>query len=165
MKNVALALKLLEAGADRNPKNNDGKTPLHIAAEMNNVALARKLLEAGADINPNDKGGNTPLIAAVEYCSQEIGLLLVRRGANLNAQEKHNGFTALHYAIINKLFDIFYELLDAGAFIGVRNNWGVRPIDLAPVHSAKMARAMDELVAKRVAKARSQSQPSGAGNE
>jgi ankyrin repeat protein len=48
---------LLERGADPNAKNDDGWTPLHIAAGEGHVEIVKLLLERGADpwIADNDK--------------------------------------------------------------------------------------------------------------
>ena len=52
---------LLEAGADVNTTNKEGKTPLHVAATWDKKLIAEILLEAGADVHFKDKEGKTPL--------------------------------------------------------------------------------------------------------
>mmetsp|Transcript_26171 Transcript_26171/g.61715 ORF Transcript_26171/g.61715 Transcript_26171/m.61715 type:complete len:132 (-) Transcript_26171:303-698(-) len=53
-----MARALLEAGANPNATTDDGRTPLHRAA---NVKMSRALLEAGANPNTADRRGRTPL--------------------------------------------------------------------------------------------------------
>ena len=50
---------LIDAGADVNAKNNDGKTPLHIIKKSETIA--QMLIDAGADVNAKNKKGYTPL--------------------------------------------------------------------------------------------------------
>lgn len=58
-------LLLSEPGINPNKKNDDGATPLAMAAEENDLAIARELLAAGADPNSRDNLGVTPLHHAV----------------------------------------------------------------------------------------------------
>jgi ankyrin repeat protein len=60
---VALeAVKLcLDHGADVRAFNDNGDTPLHIAAAANAEGLVRLLAEHGADLEAQDKSGRTPL--------------------------------------------------------------------------------------------------------
>ena len=41
-------------------KNNDGNTPLHIAADVNEIEVAKCLIEHGAQIDMKNKDGETP---------------------------------------------------------------------------------------------------------
>jgi ankyrin repeat protein len=51
---------LLLKGAFISGRDEDDKTPLHIAAEKNNILAAQLLLELDAKVNPKDKSGKTP---------------------------------------------------------------------------------------------------------
>ena len=71
--------KLLEIGADVNVVNNEGKTALIHAVEINNfnVRLITKLIESGADVNKKDDSGQTALLYALRKDNKEtIDLLL-----------------------------------------------------------------------------------------
>ena len=58
---VEVALLLFEAGAEIEPRSNDGWTPLHSAARWNNDAMASLLLSRGANVNSKTNGNLTPL--------------------------------------------------------------------------------------------------------
>ena len=64
--NVALVRRELTKGVDVNQKNDEGRTPLHLAAGIANKEIAELLIEKGANINSRDKRGLTPLDYAVE---------------------------------------------------------------------------------------------------
>ena len=59
--NVALVRRELSKGVDVNQKNDEGRTPLHLAAGIANKKIAELLIEKGANINSRDKRGFTPL--------------------------------------------------------------------------------------------------------
>src|SRR2546423_1284169 len=68
--------KQLRNGADANPRNRSGETPLLRAAyRKDGFLLAAQLLDAGADPNLADNDGNTPLIVS----ASDEKLNLVRR--------------------------------------------------------------------------------------
>jgi ankyrin repeat protein len=59
---------LLKAGADVNPHDKQGRTPLFRAAESGDVESLKALIDAGADVNAADQQGRTPLdIAEVHF--------------------------------------------------------------------------------------------------
>jgi ankyrin repeat protein len=69
-----LVRALLKAGAFVSGVDDDGKTPLHIAAELNAVPVATILLESGAKVMPRDKGGKTPL----DYAESAVMIRLLK---------------------------------------------------------------------------------------
>ena len=94
-------------GANPSPKNDAGKTPLHIAASKGKVSMVRDLISEKADPRVTDQDGRTPLHCAAfglpTMQNQEEGYLL---GAAL-------------------------RLLNAGADVSIKDNLGETPRDLA----------------------------------
>ena len=64
---------LVEAGADLEATDNEGKTPLHLAWNLS-YTMAELLLEKGANPNTADVQGNTPLHLSVLLC---VGSIIV----------------------------------------------------------------------------------------
>ena len=56
---------LLSAGANANPKDANGATPLHRAVRTRSAAAVRALLAGGADVHSKNRNGSTPLGLAV----------------------------------------------------------------------------------------------------
>ena len=73
-------------GADVNALNQQGKTPLHEAVEVNCVEVAKLLLDYGADLNAKtgDEGHNA-LYYAVMHGHIEMTKFLMDQGADLEA--------------------------------------------------------------------------------
>jgi hypothetical protein len=75
-----------ELGADVNQADNDGTTPLFIAAEVGSLDVVSCLVkELGADVNQADNDGNTPLFTAARQ--GKLGVvhwLLVEGGASVD---------------------------------------------------------------------------------
>jgi len=59
--------KLLDAGAEINALNDNGQTPLHIAAFWDNAEAVRVLLDRGADKTIKNKHGRTAAELAIHY--------------------------------------------------------------------------------------------------
>ena len=73
---------LLEARANPNIRDNQGKTALMYAVEGDyNLEKVKLLLKFGADVNAADLQGNTPLKIARQHESEKIIQLLIEAGA------------------------------------------------------------------------------------
>ena len=78
---AADAVRLLDAGADPNARNEAGATPLMRAVD--DVNTTRALLEYGADPNAKSDDGRTPLLTAAQRIgSGPVIRLLLAYGAN-----------------------------------------------------------------------------------
>ena len=56
-----VAIALIEAGAEVNPRNKDGSTPLHQAAFLCYPKIVQALVDKGADKNARNNSGSTAL--------------------------------------------------------------------------------------------------------
>ena len=56
-----VAIALIEGGADVDPRNKDGSTPLHSAAFLCYPEIVQALLDKGADKNARNNSGSTAL--------------------------------------------------------------------------------------------------------
>ncbi len=74
------ALKeLLQGGADKDEKDDEGRTALHFACGYGEIACAEELIKAGANVDAKDGNDNTPLHYAAGYGQVEATQLLLNR--------------------------------------------------------------------------------------
>ncbi len=93
---------LLDNGANIEATDNDGTTPLGIAALFGETEIMALLIKRGAKVNIYDKNSNTPLSFSLEYRNMEgIKLLLAEPGIVVTKKDK-NGCTSLMLAVYNQ---------------------------------------------------------------
>jgi ankyrin repeat protein len=68
---------LVDHDADVNARNEDLRTPLHLASWNGRFAIVRLLLERGADIHERDIDGRTPYALASRSGEHDIMRLLL----------------------------------------------------------------------------------------
>ncbi|WP_114952979.1 ankyrin repeat domain-containing protein [Sphingosinicella terrae] len=89
---------LLARGARPDLPNNDGSTPLMLAAQLGWVEGAELLLQRGANPNQANNRGETALILAVQARELPMVRLLRSRGGDPNLTDSVAGYSALDYA-------------------------------------------------------------------
>lgn len=98
--------------AESNDADENGITPLMLAAKEGNDWSVRMLLEAGADVNARDKDGWTALMYAVRYQnSSSIITMLQNGGAYLRIRNTHNATPLLLAAVYSRNPDVLSILL------------------------------------------------------
>ena len=108
---------LLNAGADINGQKDDGETALYIRSEDLNVEMVRCFLENGADPNIPEINGQTALHAAA-------------RNSQIHCNPPMNDSAMFYLAIWEdpEVVETCRILLDAGASIDARDNFGNTPL-------------------------------------
>jgi ankyrin repeat protein len=113
----------LDHGAKPDVTDEDGHTPLMLAAGAGNGGTAARLLDKGANPKAVAKDGSTLIHFAAQ--TKDVKLLdrLISAGLNVNAQDK-SGRTPLHIAALNLQLDMIKALLKYGANPRIRDLHG-----------------------------------------
>jgi ankyrin repeat protein len=132
--------ELLKQNADAvKQRNQEGMTPLHVAAREGHLDAVKVLLATGADMKAVDdpKGkyrypnGWTPLHYAVLSGNTAIAKLLIDKGADVNAVDQRGKHTPLHFAAFAGNVELVTLLLDRRADRTLRDSEKRTPLDLA----------------------------------
>lgn len=89
---------LLVNGARADLQDNQGNTPLMVAAQIGWTDGAELLLARRANVNLPNNRGETPLMLAVQRRDIAMVRLLLARGADPNRTDSVTGYSALDYA-------------------------------------------------------------------
>ena len=121
---------LVAPGIDVNLPNQQGETPLMMAAIKGNLELVKKLVARGADVN---REGWTPLhyaaSAGLEH-SVDIARYLLEEHAYIDAPSP-NGSTPLMLAAQYSSEGMVKLLIEEGADVSLRNQQGQTAVDFA----------------------------------
>ena len=134
MKRTEVVQLLIDAGADVDTQNNEGRSPLHVACKSGELDIVKMLVEAGAGVRATDNQGCTCLMLAAWHGHTDIVRYLVGvPEVELNHQSRAaaSSNTALHLAARNKRTDVVQVLIDAGADIDTQNNLRHSPLHYA----------------------------------
>ena len=125
---VALADKLIAAGANVKAANRYDITPLSLAATNGDAVLIEHLLKAGADANATSEEGQTALMTAALNGKVDAVKVLLAHGANVNAKEAFKGQTALMWAASENNADAAAMLIEFGAEVNAKSKGGFTPL-------------------------------------
>uniref|UniRef100_H3A6L4 Kinase D-interacting substrate of 220 kDa n=1 Tax=Latimeria chalumnae TaxID=7897 RepID=H3A6L4_LATCH len=112
--NVAAVKALLEKCKDVDERNENGQTPLMLAAEQGNLEIVQELLKKGANCNLEDTDNWTALISAAKEGHEEIVKELLSYDANVEHRDM-GGWTALMWAAYKGQSEVARLLLEKEA--------------------------------------------------
>ena len=111
-------------------KDNDGRSPLHWAANSGHKDVVELLLTNKAEVNAKDNNGGTPLLYATAGARWNVAQLLLANKAEVNAKDS-DGRSPLHWAASMGHKDMAELLLTNKAEVNAKNNLGVTPLHYA----------------------------------
>jgi ankyrin repeat protein len=122
---IQLVKQHLAAGANVNAKNEQGQTPIHLAAKTRKVKkeITELLIEKGADVNVKDRKGRTPLDFAVTGKRAETEELIRKNGGERGEYK----MTIYQAANIGDL-ETVEKLLESGTDVNQKNRQGYTPL-------------------------------------
>ncbi|NXN97510.1 ASB3 protein, partial [Rhinopomastus cyanomelas] len=133
--NSSQCLKLLVRAAPSddyiNSKTFEGLCALHLSARHGSLECIRILLEAGADPNEFNTEATTPLFLAVENEHIDVVKFLLQHGANVDGSHSISGWNSLHQASFQGSVDIMEVLLENGADMECKDDFGITPLFVA----------------------------------
>lgn len=106
--NLPIVKLLIEAGADKNKRNNDFTNSLWAACFSDNVELIEFLADSGIDINNQNVNGATCLIYAASAKKEGVVKILLQKGADKNLATL-DGFTAFDSASTKEILKMLKE--------------------------------------------------------
>lgn len=135
---VQTVRRLLDAGADVNQQDKEGRTPLYLATQEGYMEVMELLIARGADVNQgtgHDPGEFAPLYVAASCGRGDAIDLLVRRGAKVDARVDSSATPSPLYAAAQEGHrDAVAALVAAGAKINGPDYQGRTPLLAAAVH-------------------------------
>ena len=136
---------LIDAGADIETKDENGRSPLHKASTSGALDVVKMLVKAGADVRVTDNDGDTRddegetclTLAAANGHTETVRYLVSLEDVDVN-HSGEDGFTALHWAGQQNSPEVVQVLIDAGADIETKDEKG-----RSPLHKACTSGALD----------------------
>ncbi|EMP42016.1 hypothetical protein UY3_00732 [Chelonia mydas] len=125
--NVPALKALLEKCKDVDERNENGQTPLMLAAEQGNLEIVKELLKKGANCNLEDTDNWTALISAAKEGYVDIVAELFNCNVNLEHRDM-GGWTALMWASYKGCTKVAELLLEKGANPNITGQYGTTPL-------------------------------------
>ena len=138
---TAAIQQLAASGADPSPLEQDGKTPLHLAAEVGHEEEAAALLAVGGVVGSAAAARCKLLHAAVRKGDGGLLRTLIRAGAAVHADDWEGGQSLLHVAAARGYVSAVEVLVAAGIPVDVLNCSGCTPLHTAAAHEGSAAGA------------------------
>lgn len=98
---VSLVSDLVQFGADKDARDVEKNSALHLAAFCGNTPAGEILLSAAAEMDCVNEYGNTPLHNAVMYGQTAFAITLLNHGAAINVRNL-SGQSALYVAMLHQ---------------------------------------------------------------
>ncbi|MFC1564793.1 ankyrin repeat domain-containing protein [candidate division KSB1 bacterium] len=111
-------------------KDENRRTPLHMACRGVQKEIVVYLIENGADVNAKDVNDVTPLHSLSYRGLTDCMELLLKNGADIETKDA-DGFNPLFYAVYGGQKGAAEVLINNGADINIRNNHGLTLADIA----------------------------------
>lgn len=129
--------------------DNEGRTPLHVAAGCGETAMVQLFLQSGAQIDVLDDEGTTSLLLAASRGRSGAALALIAAGAAVNILSGENNRSVVHIAADKELLDVMNaaierEVLERKALVNEADTGQDTPLHRAAVNNN--VKAIDALV-------------------
>ena len=121
---------LLQAGADINKQDKQGRTLVYKAALNGHASAITALHTAGANVDTPNRNGATPVYIAAEKEHESAITALHAAGANVNMPQK-DGATPAYVAAYNGHASAITALYIAGANVNTSKDGGFTPVYIA----------------------------------
>ena len=128
-------ISLLKSGAEPDPVDGGGRTPLMLATHNGDIPRIRALLAAKADVHKKDKLGWGVIFEAAGSPNPEVPKILKDAGANINELGPMGSTPLMQAAGLGNL-PLLKAFLQLGANPDIKDQKGRTALDHAKMHHA-----------------------------
>ncbi len=143
--------ELLNNGASLTRTDKAGCTVLHYAVDGGNLEAIQYFLMENVDINARDNNGWTPLLRSASVGGvKEVADLLCKFKADVNVLDNEKK-SALMVAVINGNQPFVQVLVENGADLNLKNEYGRTPYEMAvAMDRRRVVKYLEEYMEKKV---------------
>jgi ankyrin repeat protein len=113
-------------GGDPNETNEHGEPALHVAITTGNMAVIGAVLGGGASVGVRNGSGGDNALRRLVAMPLDAGITAVLARSYRDLE----GRTALHWAVLDRRFELIGPLLQSGAYLMIDDDHGVSVVDL-----------------------------------